>query len=103
MESPPLGGFKRLLEARQAVLSHLSQQHLELGGSSCAAVAPCLDFGMGRKLILAVLGMEGVGTRLDSAVGTRWLHQGPTGATWNGVLGFALHQGFSRIGSPVCK
>lgn len=100
-ESLPVGGFKRLLEARQAVLAHLSWQHSELDGSSCAVVAPRLGVGMGRKSSWVVLGMEVVGTRLGSALGTRWLHQGPTGAIWNGVLGFALHQGFSSVRSPV--
>lgn len=100
-ESPPMGGFKRLLEARQAVLAHLSWQHSELDGSSCAVVAPCLSVGTGRKSSWVVLGMEVVGTQLSSAPGTRQLHQGPSGATWNEVLGFALHQGFSRVRSPV--
>lgn len=96
-----MGGFKRLLEARQTVLAHLSWQHLELDGSSCVVVSPCLSVGMGRKSSSAVLGMEVVGTQLGSALGTRWLHQAPTGATRNGELGFALHQGFSRVSSPV--
>lgn len=100
-ESPAMGGFKRLLEARQAVLAHLSWQHSKLDGSSCAVVAPCLGVGMGRKSSWVVLGTEVVGTQLGSAPRTRWLHQGPSGATWNGVLGFALHQGFSRVRSPV--
>lgn len=101
VESPPLGGFKRPLEARQAVLAHLSWQHSELDGSSCAVVAPRLGVGMGRKSSQVVLGMEVGDTQLGSALGTRWLQQGPTGATWNGVLGLALHQGFSRVRSLV--
>lgn len=53
-----MGGFKRLLEARQTVLAHLSWQHLELDGSSCVVVSPCLSVGTGRKSSSAVLGME---------------------------------------------